>query len=211
MVGAAVLAVPATASAHQYKAVAGPPAPPPKSAPKQTSLNRYFPSALRVRAGDSVRYKVNIAHTVTVLAKGAQAPPLAVPDPTGATITPMTDAAGQPFFFNGLPKILQNAAVFAPSGKPVIRGNATFNSGIVIGGVGNDTPTLKFAKAGSYTVLCLLHPGMEQKVTVLKKKAKVKADTDKAVRRTIAKQGVASYARATRASKKPVPANTVMA
>lgn len=209
LAGAGTLAAPAPAWAGRYTAFAGPPSPPPKKAPQDATLNRYFPRTLHVRAGDSVRYRVAFVHTVTKLPAGAEIPPPVVPDPAGAAYTGFTDAVGQPFFFNGLPKLINNPAVFTPSGTPVIRGRkSAYNSGFVVGGP-KVTRTLRFTAPGRYRILCQLHPGMQQTVVVGRRSGG--ADTRAQVRKAVAKQVAAGWRRVTRANKKAVPANTVMA
>src|SRR3954453_5916077 len=86
----AVAALPATAAAHKYTAYAGEAGKPPASAPKTATLNAFQPSKIKVRAGDRVQYLNNAFHTVSVLAKGSDAPALAVPDP-GATYSGIND------------------------------------------------------------------------------------------------------------------------
>src|SRR3954447_4686073 len=162
--------VPATASAHKYTVYAGDATQPPKSAPTGTTLNRFLPAKLKVRAGDKVSYLNNAFHTVSVLGKGVPFPAIGVPDGT-ATYSGINDPQGNPFFFNGLQKFKYNEAVFAPAGSATIGDGQTHSSGAFGGSeTGPGKYTLKFAKAGSYKVLCLLHPGMVQKVKVLKKK-----------------------------------------
>jgi plastocyanin len=209
LAGTGLLTVPASAWADRYTSYAGPPAPPPKGAPKDATLNRFFPAALHVRAGDSVRYRISFVHTITKLAKGAQLPPAALPDPTGGVYSGFTDPLGQPFFFNGLPKFINNPAVFTRGGKPVVRGQkSAYNSGFVVGGP-NVSRTVRFAKRGTYQILCQLHPGMHQ--TVVVGRSHGRADTRAQVRKAVAKQAAAGWRRVTRASKKAVAPNTVMA
>ena len=202
--------VPASASAHKYTVYAGDAVKPPSSAPKGATLNRFLPAKLKVRAGDKVTYLNNAFHTVTVLAKGQAAPPLAIPDGT-ATYSGINDPQGNPFFFNGLQKFKYNEAVFAPAGSQVIGDGQTHSSGAFGGSdKGPGKYKLTFAKAGQYKVLCLLHPGMVQRVKVLKKKAKG-ADTDTKVKKAIAKESTAGYKNVSLAAKQAMPTNTVYA
>jgi plastocyanin len=79
---------------------------------------------------------------------------------------------------------------------------------------GPGSATLSFPKAGTYKLFCLIHPGMEQTVTVKakpKKKKKLQIDTKTTVRTRIARESTAAWARAHAAANTPVPANTVFA
>jgi plastocyanin len=195
-----VLAVPASASAHKYTAYSGEAKTPPKSAPATTELNVFQPAKLKIRSGDKVQYLNRAFHTVSVLAKGASRPPIAVPAP-GATYSGITDPQGNPFFFNGQQKFQYNPAVFGPVGSATVGDGKTHSSGAFApNGPQPAQYTLKFAKPGKYTVLCLLHPGMKQKVTVLKAKAKG-ADTDSKVRARVARESTAHYKDAAKAAK----------
>src|SRR5689334_17393426 len=150
----AVLAVPGVASAHKYTAYAGNPGRTPKSAPKSTELNQFFPQVMRVRKGDRVTYLNYAFHTVSVLGKTAPAPALALPDPSGAKYTGIQAPDGSSFFFNGLTKFVYNPAVFGPVGKPNVKDTGTRSSGAF--GASDKGPgkyTLKFSRPGTYTVL----------------------------------------------------------
>ena len=185
-------ALPAAASAHRYTAYAGEAAKPPKSAPPTSTLNVFQPAKLKVRAGDKVRYLNNAFHTVSVLGNGVARPPIAVPAPP-ATYSGIKDPQGNDFFFNGLTKFEYNPAVFGPAGSTTVGDGQTHSSGAFGGSpAGPGAYTLKFAKPGTYKVLCLLHPGMVQTVKVLKKKAKG-ADTDSKIRKEIATQSKQHY------------------
>jgi plastocyanin len=200
-------ALPASASAHRYTAFAGNPGKPPKGVNDQTVLNRFFPAKVTVHVGDKVRYSALTPHTVSVLAPGTAYPAAAIPDPAGGTYgNDIADPQGNPFFFVGRPKFINNPFVFAPAGSTTVgKDKATHSSGFLVGA----KYTLKFAKAKTYTVLCLLHPGMKQTVKVVKKRRK--ADTDATVTKRIVRQSIKGYADAKKAVKTAVPANTVLA
>ena len=86
----------------------------------------------------------------------------------------MTDAAGAAFWFNGQDQIGPNPAIFA---------NAAYGKSLTTTAPRASSPgsrlekpkpmTVKFTKAGSYTVYCDIHPGMEATVKVVKKGAAV--------------------------------------
>ena len=201
-------ALPAAASAHRYTAYAGEAAKPPASAPPTSTLNVFQPAKLKIRAGDKVQYLNNAFHTVSVLAKGFNPGGVGLPVP-GATYSGIKDPQGNDFFFNGLQKFMYNPAIFAPAGSTTIGDGKTHSSGAFGGSpAGPGKYTLKFAKPGTYKVMCLLHPGMVQTVKVLKKKAHG-ADTDAKVRREVLTQTKQHYQDAKKAAASKVPADTV--
>ena len=125
------------------------------------------------QAATAVRYlEPAAAHTVVGPGQGRRGPAHGSPDPAAtARPTRRLDAPhGSPFFFNGLPKLRctsaatssrpaggtrtvddgqdpQAPASFAPPDSPQRAAGATRSSS---------------RQAGTYDVLCLLHPGMEQ-------------------------------------------------
>ena len=206
-------AVPSAATARSYSVFAGNPGKVPSSAPPSTQLNKFFPAKLKVRAGDKVKYSSGFIHTASILGRGVALPALAIPDPSGATYAPLNDADGLPFStWVGKPKFIYNPDAFLPVGSPTVNDRKTHSSGVIPpaanGGPGSFT--MRFKKAGSYQVLCLVHPGMKQTVKVLKKKAKG-ADSTAKVRKAIAKQSAQGYKDATTAGATKVPAATVYA
>src|SRR4051795_3848 len=193
----ALLALPAGASARTYKAYAGDPAQPPAGSPAGTTLNAFFPKKLTVRRGDSVNYFNNAFHTVSVLGRGVARPPLAVPG--GAAYTGLNGANGSPFYFNGLPNFVYNAAVFGPVGSLNVKDRKTHSTGgYAPSPSGPGVKKLKFSRAGTYRVLCLIHPGMQQTVKVVRKRKR--ADKPGTVASRVAKQSTALYAQAARAA-----------
>jgi plastocyanin len=212
-VTAAALVLPAAASAaHRYTAYAGSKSPtPPKSAPPSAFLDEFFPGHITIRAGDRITYRSSTFHTVTTLPRRATRPPLALPQP-GATYSAINDAQGNPFFFNGMQKFIYNPQVFLPAGPP--KGTTVtrrFTNSGAFGGK-NARYTLTFPKAGTYTVLCLIHPGMEQTVRVLSKRSSRRADTNRKVARAAARQQQQRYRQAARLARRATPpsADTVI-
>lgn len=202
-------ALPAAASAKQYQAYAGNPKP---ASQPGTELNQFYPKKLRIRVGDTVRYSSLGFHNVSVLPKGASPAPLAAPDASGAKYEGINDPTGQPFFYNGLPKFTYNADLFTQAGNAnVTKGETGENSGILLPSQdGPGRATLKFSVKGTTKVLCLIHPGMQQKVTVLGKKAKGADKTGKVAARAI-KESNKGFRDADKAAAGKVPANTVYA
>jgi len=96
-------AIAGTAQAASWQVSAGEQAPPPKGTPKGATLNAFFPSRLMITAGDSVTFSSASFHTVTFLG-GKPPAALFTPDPAKGTYSGINDAAGSPFYFNGMPK-----------------------------------------------------------------------------------------------------------
>ena len=82
------------------------------------SINQFMPSKLVIAAGDSVTFSSGSFHTVTYAPKPL---PLLLPDP-GKGVRGAGDAAGAPFYFDGLPKFIYNRQAFGPFGPKTISG-----------------------------------------------------------------------------------------
>jgi len=205
------LATAAPAGAATWQAWLGEPSAPPAGTPKGATLNEFFPRAIKIHVGDKIRYSTQNFHTASYLGSGAAGPPF-MPDSAGGTYSGLNDSAGTPFWFNGLPKFIYNVQVFLPVGSDAVTPGSIHSTGaIAASDTGPGSATLSFPKAGTYKMFCLIHPGMEQTVTVKPKKKKVKVDTKVTVRTRIAKETTAGWARASAAANTPVPANTVFA
>jgi plastocyanin len=132
-------------------------------------VNAYFPETVTVRRGDKVRFLPVGLHTVELPARGKAPDPLVT---AGAPIAGAKDAAGVPYWFNGLPDLQ-----FTPSllkiafGKSfTYDGSTTVESGLPL----NSKPmTVKFTKAGTFTYYCNIHSGMKGKVRVVGRGARV--------------------------------------
>jgi plastocyanin len=164
------LAVPSAAHAATWDVSAGPPlSKPPAGVPKDAEVNAFFPSALSIHAGDSVKFQIAGFHTINFPKKGAGAPALAMPDAT-KPISGVVDAAGAPFWFNGqgTPVVSPVVGLGTGSGK-AYTGAAELGSGFPAG-PGKPKPfVVKFPKAGSFTYYCAVHPGMKATVRVVGK------------------------------------------
>jgi plastocyanin len=152
-----------------------------------SDVNAFFPSGITIHVGDSVRFLPAGFHTVDIPARGSRAVPLVTPQGTNSGIN---DAAGQPFWFNGLPDLNFNPAVFGPGGlgkRLTYNGTQRVESGAPIS-ARPQPMTVKFTKVGSYTYFCDVHAGMKGVVHVVAKKAKApSAKSDAAaVKRQIA-------------------------
>jgi plastocyanin len=196
---AAACAAPA-ASAKTKVVVAG--GPPPNAGqagglkfPAALDFNGFFRRTVTIHAGDSVKwvFSKRVVHTVTFLAKGQSRPALEQPDPTHP-YTGFNDSTGAPFWFNGQPSLLIPPDHAFPQGGPAADGTTYRNSGL---SAPTFAPyTLKFPKKGTYKYLCLVHPGMDGRVKVLPKSARIpSAKADRKARN-------AEYRKAFKAAKK---------
>jgi plastocyanin len=140
----------------------------PAGVPKGTTLDDFFPGRVTIVAGDTVTFSSAIFHTVTYAPKR---PDQVVPDPAKGKYAELKDAAGDPFYFMGLSKLIYNGLAFAPFGPKAISGSTPASSGALSpqGNGPNAKPatfTFTFPKAGTYKLLCTVHPGMTGTVVV---------------------------------------------
>jgi plastocyanin len=204
------LAVPSIASAATKSVSAGPPLKKaPKGVPKDADINQFFPSSVKVHAGDSVKWRIAGFHVIVFPKKGDPEPPLAIPDPSKPA-TGFNDAAGQPFWFNGqgTPLVPPLVGLGTGSGKSYT-GSAGVGSGFPSGE--NPKPfTVKFPKAGKYTYFCSIHPGMKGTVDVLAKSKSVpSAKSDAARARDQLNKGLSTLKKLDK--QKVTAANTIVA
>ena len=157
--------------------------------------------------GDSVKFAATGFHTADFPAKGQNPLPFILP--IGQSVSGASDAAGQPFWFNGQPIIGFNPALGKSFfGKKVTyTGSKRAASGIPAGNGPPKPFTVKFTKAGSYTYYCNIHAGMKGTVRVVSHSRPVpSAKADKAA---VKRQVSAALKSAKTLSKKIVPAGTV--
>lgn len=120
------------------------------------AILQFFPQNLKVRAGDTVTWKIDTdeIHTVSFLPEGAPVPPFPVPisgeDPGNFMLNPQV----------AFPTRLPDGDVEIHDGTGFV------NSGILSetpqgppGTPPNDRMTLTFAQPGTFQYLCLIHPG----------------------------------------------------
>jgi plastocyanin len=202
----------APAGAANWHAWLGEPTQPPANAPKGAELNQFFPAKITIRAGDKITYSTHAFHTATYLG-GAPRPALAGPDSSGGKYAGINDAAGAPFYFDGLPKFVYDVAAFAPVGGPKVTRGSMHSTGAVAPDENSTTASaaLSFPKAGTYQIVCLIHPGMTETVVVKAKSKKAKTDTVAKVATRIGKETRAAWAKTVALAQTPVPANTVFA
>jgi plastocyanin len=167
-------------------------------------INDFFRNRVTVRAGDSVQWRFLGFHNVLFPKKGSKPPELLAPDPA-TPIAGLLDAAGQPFFFNGQPRITADPQSAFPQGGKTYDGSTLTGSGLPDE---NAKPyKLKFPKTGSFTYYCTVHPGMKGTVKVVSKRRRIpSAAQDRAA---AAKQLKAAQKRAASLKKLDPPAATV--
>jgi plastocyanin len=154
------------AAAANYKVFLGEQARPPAGTPKGATLDMFLPGNVTVKTGDSITFSSATFHTVAI---GGQAPSLIVPDPEHGKYAGINDAAGKPFYFNGLGKLIYNGLALAPFGPHVAAPGVRASSGLLSPNGPKAAPatfTFSFPKAGTYHFYCTIHPGMKATVTV---------------------------------------------
>jgi plastocyanin len=200
-----VLALPAAAQAATSSVFMGTP----PSAQKQfertrSDVNAFFPTRVTIRTGDSVRFLPVGFHNVDLPARGTAVPLLT---PTGQKAA-ATDAAGAPFWFQGLDVLGFNPALLASSFGKTIQydGSTARNSGLPLA----ERPkpfTVRFRRAGTFTYFCDIHPGMKGTVKVVGRSRR--ADSTRSVARRSAAQVRAALKTARGLAARPVPAGEV--
>lgn len=204
----AVLAVPASASAATKVVNMGTPPSAGKSFEKALAdANAFFPTSTTIHVGDSVRFLPVGFHNLDLPKKGGK--PTALIVPTGQPVAGAADAAGAAFWFNGQQDLQFNLPALAPTGfgkKFTYTGAKGVQSGLPL--VPKPKPvTVKFAKAGSFTYYCDVHPGMKASVKVVAKSKSV--PSTKADAKRVKDQVSKALAEAKAAAKAKPPAGTI--
>lgn len=188
VVGAALM-LPGSAAAATYKVSAG--APQAAHMPVSFSAGLYdadafYPGShatLKIHKGDKVTISGGF-HTATILGSTPRgALEFIQPGPAGSTYAAVNDESTPPapFYWAGKPKFVFNGGTLAPIGSTTVTSKtATYSSGVLF--ASPKGYTLKFKRTGTYTLVCLLHPGMTGKIQVLSKHKKV-TSVSKAARR----------------------------
>jgi plastocyanin len=198
------------AQAATWQVAAGEQTRAPAGTPKGTTLNAFYPSKLVINAGDSVTFASASFHTVTYPA-GKPMPKLIVPDPAKGSYDALNDAAGTPFYFGGLPKLIYNGAAFVPVGGKSIVAGVPASSGILSPPTEKSPPakaTYAFPKAGVFQLLCGVHPGMKVAVTVKPAGTPVPLTATQVTAKAITDQA-AAWAKSKALVAQPVPKNTI--
>ena len=131
-------------------------------------INSFFNQRLTIHTGDTVSFRLQGFHTIDLPGSAKSALPLILPN---GTTTGINDAAGSPFWFNGLPSLGLNPALLAPQGPGTYNGTTRIDSGVP---AGPPKPlNVKFSKPGVYKYFCDVHPGMVGTVIVKPKGKKI--------------------------------------
>jgi plastocyanin len=137
-------------------------------------LDTFYPKALQIRAGDKVTFKSKEFHTATFLGSTPIAQfPLLMPDTT-AHYSGIVDSLGMPFWFNGgPPKFIYNPQAFQGVGAARVA-DTEVHSSPNFAFISNHQYTFTFPKAGTYKLICVVHPTVMKGTIVVKaKRAKV--------------------------------------
>ena len=135
-------------------------------------VNAFFPSRITIHRGDKVRFLPVGFHDVDLPASGASAAGLIS---EGTAIAGATDAAGAPYWFNGMPDLQYTASLMTRSwGKTVsYDGSREMRSGLQPLGQNVKALTVRFPKSGTFAYFCNVHPGMKGQVRVVSPRSKV--------------------------------------
>jgi plastocyanin len=109
----------------------------------------FLPKAITVNEGDTVQWALGASDHTIYFPAGQKPPELIVPGKTKG-------------------ELLWNPAVFFPSPAKTYDGSAPLSGG-VLSSADPQAPkryAVTFTKAGTYTYLCMFHPGMEGTITV---------------------------------------------
>jgi plastocyanin len=151
-----------------------------------TDVNDFFPHGVTIHVGDSVKFVPTGFHDVDLPAKGKKPVALLA---TGDPVSGSVDAAGSPFWFNGSQRNVGFNPVVALANGLGKHFSYTGKKGLISGLPLSNHPkpmTVKFAKAGTYTYYCDVHPGMKGTVRVLAKRKRI--PTAKQDRKAVKKQ-----------------------
>lgn len=181
---------------------------PPAGTPKQAFLNQFLPGQLTINAGDKVTFSSFGFHTVTYLA-GRAIPPDVFPE-KGAVYEGINDAAGQPFYFEGKQKFVYNGPKFGPAGPKTIKRGTYASAGVIVPQNPKKpvTATYTFPQAGTFKLICLIHPP-DMKMTVVVKPKGATVPTAEEVVARAQEETDASWAQAKALVAQKPPASTV--
>jgi len=203
---ALTLMVPDAAQAAKKSVLMGVPPAAGKAFEKTGSdVNAFFPSTVRIHAGDTVSFEPVGFHTVDLPPAGGR--PLPLVSPTGKKLSAI-DEAGIPFWFTNRDELgFDKGLLKANFGKSFVKGATRITSGLPLGRK-LKAVRVRFPKAGAYTYYCDIHPGMKGTVRVVGRRSPVpsaKADALRVKQQTAAALAVARKPPA--ATK--VPPNTI--
>lgn len=128
-------------------------------------MQAFFPGEITINAGDGILFEFPTPpgfHTVTFLS-GGEAPPLIIPDESGAT--PMASPPAGP------PTLIINPQAAFPAGATTYDGTGYVNSGLDVVRLPGDAPfVLTFTTPGTYEYQCIPH-GIVMKAKVIVQEA----------------------------------------
>ena len=139
--------------------------------PADTEFDLFARRVITIHAGDRVRWKINGRHTVSFL-NGHRRPGLLSADGK-QRVTGANDAAGAPFWFNGKPTLLYNPAVLSAKGGTSFKRGRLLSSGLKLDSTKARSFTVRFRRIGSFSYVCLVHPGMKGTVVVKRDHARI--------------------------------------
>jgi plastocyanin len=168
-------------------------------------VNDFFPHTTTIHVGDKVKFRSVGFHTLDIAPKHKG--PLPLVAPTGQKIAGLNDADGTAFWFNGQDEVGFNPALAVDNfGKKFTYKNKRIESGLPFAPAPKPI-TVKFKKKGTVRYYCDIHPGMQGKIVVKKKHAKI--PTAKQDKKRVKAQVKLALKRAKKLPTSSVPANTV--
>ena len=187
--GIAALLIPAVTAQAATKQVTIGPAKPLAGAPPVAVDADFYPRKITIAKGDKIRFRWTTGFgDVIFVPKGQAIPSIAAPRPD-KPVAGAKDAAGNDMWFNGRPNLSPNIPALAPQGGTAIDGSKIVSSGMTLDGPQKPW-TVRFSKAGRYTLGSVFHPSKKLQVTVSKSRKGV--PTAAQDRRAVAKQVKAS-------------------
>jgi plastocyanin len=165
-------------------------------------INSFFNQKLTIHTGDTVSFQIEGFHTIDLPDSSKSALPLILPN---GTTTGVNDAAGNPFWFNGLPSLGVNPALAGHQGPSTYDGTTRIDSGVPLGPP--KPMKVKFSKPGVYKYFCDVHPGMIGTVVVKPKGKKI--PSAKQVHKALVSQITGDVKVAKRLAKSKPASNTV--
>jgi plastocyanin len=169
-------------------------------------INAFFNKKTTINVGDTVSFQFRGFHTVDLPGSTGKALPLILPGP--GTVTGANDAAGNPFWFNGVvPPLGFNPALGPRSKGTTYNGKTRLDSGLPAGTGAPKPFNVKFTKPGTYKFFCDVHPGMVGTV-VVKAAGKPIPSAKQDAAATVA-QATTDIKEAKKVAKTPLPADTV--
>ena len=133
-------------------------------------INNFFTQRVTINAGDTVSFRTEGFHTIDLPGAAKSDLPLIMPS---GTTSGVNDAAGSPFWFNGLPSVGINPALFARQGPGTYNGTTRDRLGAPARNGAPKPMNIKFSKPGVYKYFCDVHPGMVGTSIVKPKGAKI--------------------------------------